>query len=480
MPGLLAFLGLNTTPFNRNLRQATRDAKRAGKEFAEAFGEFTGEKLGRLVGVAAVEEGFRNVLEYAEKIRALSERTGQGVEQIEKWDYAAQKAHTSVETLVTAFEKFQIAQAKAAGGSEKSIELLQRLGLSREQINNLQNAGKNFEIVGDRIKGAEINGQMLKDVTEAFGRSSREIIPVFKRGLAEAGDEIERMGGLMSPKMITAATEASERIKLAWYSVRPVIGEMVLWASKRFNEMADFLRLTIGVMLVDFKARRDFDKDRAPTFLGRSKENFAGQKDKQLGVEDYVAKARREYIEKVAREREEREKELVKMEAALSDPKSVPASVYAAVQDDALQEAKEVLRIKEQTAQIAMHTALSEMSAAERVLALQKGISVLKEEAAKVKDPKEKAEIELEEARLEEWLSRSEKELEHEKEKAKKAEGRYHYQAPEANERVRIGAFGPQGVALSAANASVRSEHHLARIEEHLSDLRKNQRRTKY
>jgi hypothetical protein len=111
-------------------------------------------------------------------------------------------------------------------------------------------------------------------------------------------------------------------MKLAWFQIRPLVGEVTSFLARRLLEISDFFRLTIGVMITDLQARRDATK-RGETFWDRTKENWRGQKD-TVDVDKAAAEARRKYIDRVMDERKSREEHIAKMEADFKNPKPLP------------------------------------------------------------------------------------------------------------------------------------------------------------
>lgn len=482
MPSLLATLGLDVSPFKRNALEAKSEALHLGRELKSALSEVAGEQLAKVASVAAIEQGIEKTLEYAETIRKLSIRTGESTDKIQEWAYAAMKADVDLNVLITAFEKFQILQAKAKAGNEEAGATLNRLGLDDAHIQNLHEAGRNFELIAGRIKDAEINGQMLKDVTLAFGKSAREVLPVFKNDLQAAAEEARNIGSIMDAKSIAEAAEASERLKMAWASLRPLVADVVGWASRRIMEMADFFKLTIGLLIVDFEARRDAGK-RGDTFWERSKENWHGQFDKDHNVDRIAANARRDYIEKVMKEREEREKALQKMEATLSGEGGKP-QIYsdeeAGNSKTEKKAAEETLRLRNEAARITSESALREMTAAERVEEITRRISRIKSEMEDAYDEKDEAQSQVNLAKAEAELARAKKETEKEEERAKsKQASAFRQSLNEVEANVKIGAYGGDPM-LNIGHATQKSEQHLAKIHQTLKEHTKLLRGTRF
>jgi hypothetical protein len=456
---LMAILGVNHKPFKEGLHEASG--------FAHSFGEqlqhVIGENVSKIASVYALERAMEKTLEYAEVVRVLSIRTGQSTEQIQKWDYASSRAHVELETLIKGFEKFAILQAKAKSGDPAAFGALQRLGLSKEQIGDLSAAASNFETVGHRIKDAAINGQLLKDVTLAFGKTGREIIPVFKMDIKELGEEIKRLGGIMTPKAISEGVEAAERMKLAWFQIRPLVGEVTAFMARRVMEIADFFRLSIGVMIVDLNARSDATKP-GSNFWDRTKENWHGQKDAPVNVDKIAADARNKYIEKVAREREEREKQLAKMEAELKRGTQSGVVPYGAESPE-LQEATKVMQLKERLFNKQQQNDLESLSREGQILELTKRRADIEMamRLSKTEEGQLNAKLDMEDidSKLR-GLKVSGSVVEEKKSEHRRA-------AMSVNNLQRIGAFAANPIENIALSVHKQSAGYLRKIEQHLA-----------
>lgn len=239
LKSIIARVGLDGTEFDHGARQIEHRAEKMGENVVEGFKEKLAEGFAVYLGL----EGARNTMEFAHQMEILSTRTGISTDDLQKFDFAAKRSGTSIDSVVTAVEKLGIAQAKAIN-DPKIYEALTRLGLSPDQIHNLEGASENFQVIGERIKTASVNGQVLKDMTEAFGRSSRELIPMFKNGLGEAGDELKRINGLIPEDKIKRMAEASERMEEAWISIRSILGDIVPVVVDMIGDMMKFVKLS--------------------------------------------------------------------------------------------------------------------------------------------------------------------------------------------------------------------------------------------
>jgi uncharacterized LabA/DUF88 family protein len=220
----------DATGFDAAMRQVQSSASKAGDHISSELGN----KLAGLFTVGAVEEGLRRVIEYADDIKNLSVRTGIDVEELQKLDYAATLGNASLESITKAVERFGIAQAKARAEGEggKTFEAFQRMGISKEQIENTEDFVNNFYQAGEHIKGAAVDGQLLADMTLVMGKNARELIPAFKDGLSDAAKEAEKIGAVIPEAQILRMAEASDNLKKIWFEIRSLFADLFLMFDK--------------------------------------------------------------------------------------------------------------------------------------------------------------------------------------------------------------------------------------------------------
>lgn len=239
LKSLIARVGLDGSEFDHGAKKVEERAEKMGENVAEGFKE----KLAEAFGLVALEEGVRRTIEFGHEMLNLATRTGLSTDELQKFEFAAKHAGSSLDAVVMAVEKLGIAQAKAIN-DPKVFDALTRLGLTPEQISNLEAAGDNFKIIGEKIKDATVNGELLKDMTAAFGKSSRELIPMFKNGLEESADELARINGLVPNDKIRELADASERMEEAWVGIRSILADVVPTVTGLIGDMMKFLKLT--------------------------------------------------------------------------------------------------------------------------------------------------------------------------------------------------------------------------------------------
>src|SRR6266542_2780108 len=99
-----AKVSADATALETVLHKVREEVGNVQKELVSgAVGAFAG-----MFGFETIKEVFKETIEYGEKIKNLGLRTGIGLEDLQKLDYAARLTNTSLDALVKGVEKFGI------------------------------------------------------------------------------------------------------------------------------------------------------------------------------------------------------------------------------------------------------------------------------------------------------------------------------------------------------------------------------------
>jgi hypothetical protein len=173
---------------NRNLNTMEKNA-------AAVNGIFS--RLVPLLGAASVTAFAKNIIDSADNMKDLSERTGVSIERIAAWSLATQQSGTSIESLTTALDK-------GAKSLVTQQDELKKLGITAKSSEELifQLADVISSLSPDDPRRVEIAMKFL-------GKSAAELIPLLSLG----GDELRRMateGGKAAEAMRELAPEADK------------------------------------------------------------------------------------------------------------------------------------------------------------------------------------------------------------------------------------------------------------------------------
>jgi len=208
----------NLARFSSAIDKATADlnkfqtnADRMAKNVKGAFG-------GLAVGfsVAAFTAYGKAVMDTADRLQDLSDRTSVSVKDLASLDLAAKLADTSIDDVGKAIARLNLSFSQAQGGSKEIGAALRRLGVTSDD------AKERFFQMADAYERAGGQGRVLDDIQKVLGKSYLELIPLLKQG----GDELRR------------AAQESESFADAVARLSPEAG--------KFNDQLDLLKQNVA------------------------------------------------------------------------------------------------------------------------------------------------------------------------------------------------------------------------------------------
>ena len=219
---------------------AERNAKRIESSFAAA-GKALGA-IGAAISVGAFAGMVRSLADAGDQLQKLSTKTGETVENLSKLQYAASLSDLSNEDLGASLIKLNRVMGDAANGSKEAAEALARFGIVPDSGLSAIEA---FQKIANAVKSTGDETKIASALNDVFGKSFATLIPLLKTGgdeIQNAGDELERMGGVMSGDLarsseafndnITRLTKALDALKM------DVIGPLIPLFLEITNAMA--------------------------------------------------------------------------------------------------------------------------------------------------------------------------------------------------------------------------------------------------
>ena len=154
----------------------------------------------------------------ADDLNTLSAVTGLTTEQIQKFKYASDLIDVDMNTLTGALKKTTSAMNSAKGGTGKSAEAFNKLGVKIKKADGTLRS--NNEVFEESIKAlGKISNETERDALamELFGKSATELNPLIKGGidkLTEMGDRAERLGLILSQEALDGANAFNDEMDI--------------------------------------------------------------------------------------------------------------------------------------------------------------------------------------------------------------------------------------------------------------------------
>ncbi len=194
-----------------------------------------------LQAVQGVASFGKSVLDAADRLDEMAQRTGLSVEQLSELEYAAKMGGTSIDAVQTAMGRLAAKATEAATGNKTAAIAFDALGVSvKNSSGGLKTQLELFEEVGQRI--SEINDPTLRAAMaiEVFGKSGTQLLPLLL-DLGKLRQEVRDLGGVVSKEFAANAAEFNDNLdRMAVLSkglAKTILNELVPALNKMMTEM---------------------------------------------------------------------------------------------------------------------------------------------------------------------------------------------------------------------------------------------------
>lgn len=178
-----------------------------------AFGALGGAVLAAGAGLLATT---RAVADTADQLGKMAIKTGISVESLSALKLAAELSDSSLEGVVGAVRKMQVALDEAGQGAKEPNEALQRLNLNVAELRGLH-PDQQFEVFATALFKVEDPAKRVALASKVFGKSVQELLPLMEdlaqRGLKGAREEADRLGLTISGETARAAQQFNDDLK---------------------------------------------------------------------------------------------------------------------------------------------------------------------------------------------------------------------------------------------------------------------------
>jgi hypothetical protein len=226
-----------------------------GAAFRSVLGnaKTTADKMGAIwrtafagVSFAAVVGLGRQAIEAGDNLQKFTQKAKLSGESASSLAYAAKLADVELDGLGTSLQKMQIFISKANSGLEANVDTLDALGISITKLRDLK-ADQQFELIAEQVSKLRSEEDQTRAVTEIFGKSGAQLLPMFQQGAAgirEAREEAEKLGLIYSDDQLANLADADDAIKRLSTSAEHFAG---VWTAKVAPAIAYALNRLSGV-----------------------------------------------------------------------------------------------------------------------------------------------------------------------------------------------------------------------------------------
>lgn len=228
-----------------DLKNQVASVGKAAGGIQKDFGALTGA-LKALAGAYAIREGIqfaKNLLDTADKLDEVAQRTGTSASELAKFSGAAELSGVGIDGLAKAMQKLALAQVEAKSGTEQFRAAFQILGVLFQDVNGaLRPSGEVLKDIADRFSTLPDGAEKAALAVKLFGKSGTELIPVLNQG----ADSLERFGLNISDDFAARAGQFNDSITQLGNSFKSSFIEGLEAALPALQEVVNAFKDTTG------------------------------------------------------------------------------------------------------------------------------------------------------------------------------------------------------------------------------------------
>lgn len=218
---LEALTGRFETDIKRASKESEREFRRMKSE-ANAAAKVIGASLATAAAGAAY--AIKGAIDEMDQISKTAQKIGTTTEALSALQYAAKLSDVSVGQLQAGMTRLVRAQAEAARGTERYVDLFGAIGVAALNADgSLRNSADVMTDLADVFASLPDGATKTALAVELLGRSGADLIPLLNggaTGLAEMRIEAERLGLVISGEAGRAAEEFNDNITRMGAAVR--------------------------------------------------------------------------------------------------------------------------------------------------------------------------------------------------------------------------------------------------------------------
>lgn len=293
--------------------------------------------FGAALSVGAVINFGRSLLNTADQLVKVADRTGLTTTEVQKLQYIAEQSGNSLDNMTRAISKLQ---AGLAGGDKGVVNAVKDLGLNFKEL-RAASPFEQMEMVASAMQKIEDPTARAKLAMQLFGRAGAEILPTLISDFSALGDAAP----VMSDKTTRALDQAGDSLNRFGHQVKVFAAELYNSLGRLFDQMfLWFYKLQAGfaTMLADLieKAQKIPGVAKLMGVLGVSTESLREQ------ARNYTEVAKAQAFQLNHVEKEVRKTVAPVMELTSATDDGAAASKKAAAEAKRLAEAQKELDAK--------------------------------------------------------------------------------------------------------------------------------------
>jgi hypothetical protein len=199
--------------FKSAVNGATNDLKKFDRDTSTAVGSVKAELSGTgtafkalgpiiagVLSVTALKGAISSFANFASHVQDLSNKTGIGVEALQRLKFAADQNGGSLDQVANAISKLG---QNLSGGQKNAVGAINALGLGFDEIRRMQ-PDQAFASIAQAINKIEDPMARSKIAMDLFGKAGADLLPMIRDGFVETMEAADRLGIVLSEDTIKA------------------------------------------------------------------------------------------------------------------------------------------------------------------------------------------------------------------------------------------------------------------------------------
>ena len=190
--------------------------------------------FGVTLGVGAVVKFGQVLLDDADALVKLADKTGMSTDAVQRLKYIAEQSGNTLDQVTSAVSMFQ---KRLGEGDDSAVGALKSLGLELDQFQALD-PEQQFMALAREVAKIEDPTLRAAKATELFGRSGTEVLP----SLIAKVDELANKAPVMSEKAVQAFDAIGDGLSDLWARTKNAVGEGLATMFDGFGRLASGMK----------------------------------------------------------------------------------------------------------------------------------------------------------------------------------------------------------------------------------------------
>lgn len=250
--------------------------------------------LGLGLGVNELVQFTRQSLDAIDAMNDMGERAGVSAEMIQRYNYVLKLNGGAVTDFTAGLRFMNRTLSEAAQGSDEAVSKFSQLGLSVDQLLQLDSE-QQFLTIADSISSLGRQSDITAASMDIFGRGAERLIPVIARGadgIRSMTQEAEDLGIVLSQEQVQKIAEFNDELDVLKLRAQAAAAEGFLFLRDNMELFAAVL-LPLPYLLYKLNEALASDFTKAVEAAAESEEQLLDLKRKMRGAdEDQIADIR--------------------------------------------------------------------------------------------------------------------------------------------------------------------------------------------